>query len=549
MKRMRRFLVAGLLVLASLALVGLVRNPDIYFLIKKNFTIFSEVYREISLQYVDDVDPEKLMRKGIDAMLESLDPYTVMVDEAQRQNMEIITRGSYGGIGIDVGFRENKIVVIAPIEGYSAHRKGIRSGDIIKQVDGVSVTGMTPEEVQELIEGELGSNVEVTIERYGIGQPLKFELERQRIEINNVGYAGLVGESNDIGYILLNHFSNSTADEVRAAVEKFTSENEIIGLILDLRNNPGGLLEEAVGTVDKFVEQDQMIVETRGRLSQHNNVFGTRETPIAPDLPLVVLQNGGSASASEIVAGALQDLDRAVIMGEQSFGKGLVQTVRHLSYNTALKMTVSRYYIPSGRSIQSVTYTHDDENSAIVKPDSLRKEFRTENGRIVYDGNGIAPDIEVKGQNPSLLETALLKQNLFFEFANRYAARHKVLKEEMGSNNLFKEFKSFAEEVGFEYETPLERNIFEIDSLLSNVPGDIESAVKTLREQIKKQKKQQFLEERSRLEKRLYFELITRYHGQQGQTAARLPHDYVVNEAVELLKTPNRYNNILAETN
>lgn len=547
MSKMRKFLVAGLLALTSLALIGMARNPDIYFLIKKNFTIFSEVYREISLEYVDEVDPEKLMRKGIDAMLESLDPYTVMVDEAQQQNMEIISRGSYGGVGLDVGFRDGQIVVIAPIEGYSAYRKGIRAGDVIVEVDGVSVRDLMPKEVQELINGELGSNVTLTIERYGLENPIEFELERQRIEVKNVAYAGLVGDPREVGYILLNRFSKGAAGEVRQAIEDLTSGNQLDGMILDLRNNPGGLLEEAVATVDKFIPQNEMVVETRGRQSKHNNLFKTQETPVLPDMPLVVLQNGGSASASEIVAGAFQDLDRAVIMGEQSFGKGLVQTITQLSYNTALKMTISRYYIPSGRSIQSITYTHDDDNSAVLKPDSLRKEFKTRNGRIVYDGDGIAPDINVDDQEPSLLVTSLLKENLFFNFANQYASKHDSLDDSLGSDELYNQFTAFVSQEDFQYQTPSEQHLSKIDSLLNGIDG--KEQVQELGKIIEEKKKRQFEQERSDLEKRLYLELIARYKGQQGQTAAWLPHDQVVNQAITILRNNGQYNSILAGSN
>ena len=549
MSKMRKFIVAGLLALTSLALIGVARNPDIYFLIKKNFTIFSEVYRTVSLEYVDEVDPEKLMRKGIDAMLESLDPYTVMVDEAQQQNMEIISRGSYGGVGLNVGFRDGKIVVIAPIEGYSAHRKGIRAGDVIKKVDGVSVEDLMPEEVQGLIDGELGSTVTLTIKRYGIDNPLEFELERQRIEVNNVGYAGLLGESENIGYILLNRFSRGTADEVRKAIEDLTTNAQLEGIILDLRNNPGGLLEEAVGIVDKFIPQNKVVVETRGRQSQHNNIFRTGETPIVPDMPLAVLQNGGSASASEIVAGAFQDYDRAVIVGEQSFGKGLVQTVTQLSYNTALKMTISRYYIPSGRSIQSITYTHDDDNSAVLKPDSLRKKFKTRNGRTVYDGNGIAPDIKVVDEEPSLLETSLLRENMFFNFANQYAATHDSLSESFGSDVLYNEFMSFVSETDFQYQTSSEKHLSKIDSLLNGIEDEDKEHIQKLKDVIGEKKKKQFVRERSDLERRLYLELIARYKGQRGQTAAWLPHDKVVNEALSILQDNEHYNGILAGSN
>lgn len=549
MKTMRKFVIAGLLVIASLAVAGFVRNPDIYFLIKKNFTIFSEVYREVSLHYVDEINPETLMRKGINAMLESLDPYTVMIDEAERQDMEIITRGSYGGVGLDVGYRGDKIVVIAPMEGYPAHQKGIRSGDVITEVNGVKVENMTPEEVRNLTTGEPGTRLTLSIERYGIDHPISFELERQRIEVNNIAYSGFVGDNQDVGYILLSRFSQNTAEEIRQTMDDLQSQKELSGLIIDLRNNPGGLLEEAVATVDKFVPQNQMVVETRGRLSQHNNVFTTEETPIAPDLPLVVLQNGGSASASEIVAGALQDLDRAVVLGEQSFGKGLVQIVRPLSYNTALKLTASRYFIPSGRSIQSVRYTHNDSNSAVSKPDSMRKEFKTSNGRTVYDSDGIAPDVKVTSDNPSLLQTSLMQKNMFFEFANQFAAGNDSLIEEMGSDELYSEFQSFVDEQDFRYETPSERYLAKIDSSLDKKAVDPDAHIDALRESIEKHKNNAFAEERAELERMLYLELIARYKGQKGQTEASLPYDPFVIDAVDILYDSNRYKSILSVSN
>lgn len=545
---MRKLIVAGLLVITSLAVVGLVRSPDIYFLIKKNFTIFSEVYREISLHYVDEVNPEKLMRKGIKAMLESLDPYSVLINEAEKQDMEIITRSSYGGVGLDVGFRSGKIVVIAPMEGYPAHKKGVRSGDIITHVDGIPVEDLAPEEVQDLTTGEVGTKVRLSIERYGISHPIEFELERQRIEVKNVSYAGMIGDGK-VGYILLNRFAQNAGSEVRQSLEELRSQGDLKGLVLDLRNNPGGLLEEAVATVDKFVPKGEMVVETRGRLSQHNNIFGTEETPVAPDLPLVILQNDGSASASEIVAGALQDLDRAVIIGEQSFGKGLVQTVRQLSYNTALKVTISRYFIPSGRSIQSVTYTHDENNSIVSKPDSLRKTFKTRNGRTVYDGNGIAPDIKVSDREPSLLETSLLQQNIFFEFANQYAARHDTLVDQIGSDVLYDNFLNFVKKRNFNYKTPSERYLSKVDSSLQHSETNAEAHLSALRENIEEQKKQALNEERTELEKVLYFELLARYEGEKGQTAASLPHDHFVDKAVGLLQNPTWYNKILSVSN
>jgi len=544
MKKLRNVVIAGILAMLSIALVGFVQEPDIYFLIKKNFTIFSEVYREVSLHYVDKVDPEKLMRKGINAMLESLDPYTILIDESENQDMEIITRGSYGGVGLDVGYRGGKIVVIAPMEGYSAYQKGIRSGDVITAVNGVSVESMSPDEVQNLTTGEPGTSVTLRIERYGIDHPLNFKLERQRITVKNIAYDGLVGDKKDVGYILLSRFSQNTAEEIRNAIKELQSRTQLSGLILDLRNNPGGLLDEAVGTVDKFMPPGVKVVETRGRLSQHNDVFRTKESAMAPDLPLVVLQNGGSASASEIVAGALQDLDRAVIMGQQSFGKGLVQVVRPLSYNTALKITTARYYIPSGRSIQSVTYTHDSNNHVVKKPDSLRKAFKTRNGRTVYDGNGITPDVKVSGPQPTLLLSSLQHQNQFFDYANQYAAMHDSLTTTINSDKLYNNFRKFLEQRDFHYKTTSEIYLSKVDSSLNGKTSEVH--INALRQKIENLKRQAFTTQRNEIEQKLYMELLTRYKGEREQTAASIPYDHLVNKAIDLLHNSNRYKNILS---
>lgn len=546
MAKWKKILAGAVLGITSLVLVGVVRNPDIYFLIKKNFTIFSEVYREVSLHYVDKVNPEKLMRKGIDAMLQSLDPYTVLVDEAKTQQMEIITRGSYGGVGLDVGFRGEKIVVVAPIEGYAAYNNGIRSGDVITKIDGVSVAQMNPDEVQNLMVGEPGSTVTLTVERYGIDHPLNFELQRERIEVKNITYSGFVGDNKQVGYILLNRFSRQAGQDIRRTLKNLQSQKQLEGLIIDLRNNPGGLLEEAISTVDAFVPKGQLIVETRGRNNRHDKRFKTQQQALADTLPLVILQNGGSASASEIVAGALQDLDRAVIMGEQSFGKGLVQTVRPLSYNTVLKLTSSRYYIPSGRSIQSVTYTHDGENTPVEKPDSIQKKFTTLAGRTVYDGDGIAPDVNIPASNTTLLQTSLMRQNMFFNFANQYAAEHDSLTISGRNDQIYRDFKSFLDTQEFEFDHPSEEYLAKIDSSLDGISAESNAHLQALRQRIEQQKEQSFNNQQRAIQKLLYVELVARYKGRQGQRAASLPYDQLVNQAVEVLNDSSRYNQILS---
>lgn len=549
MKQIRKTgVVAFCVVLVCIAFIGAARNSDIYFLIKKNFTIFSDVFQEVSLNYVDEVNPEKLMRKGINAMLESLDPYTVFIDEAQNQDIEIITRGSYGGVGLKVDIRGSNIVVIAPREGYPAYRKGIRSGDIIKAVDGISVEELSPEEVQGLTVGEPGTNVTLTIERYGVTRSLTFELTRELVEVKNVDYYSLIGPGQDIGYIMLSRFSQNAAEEIRKAIEYFQAQTELKGLILDLRNNPGGLLEEAVKTVDKFVGPGLMVVETRGRLNEHNSIFKTEEPAMLGELPLVILQNNGSASASEIVSGALQDLDRAVVIGEQSFGKGLVQVVRPLSYNTALKITTSRYFIPSGRSIQSITYTHDERNSQISKPDSLRRAFKTRNGRTVYDGHGIAPDIKVTIPSPTLLETTLYQQSHFFNFANQYASEHETFATGDISDDLFSQFKTFLDKQNFSYHTQTEHYLAQVEAELreENRSGsDLESHIVALKRMAAQKKESELDRQKERLKQILYQELVSRYEGTQGQIAASIKTDPAVKEALSVLESIPHYHDIL----
>lgn len=531
-----------------LLVAGAATLPDVYFQIKKNFTIFSEVFREVSLNYVDEVDPEKLMRKGIGSMLETLDPYTVFIDEAQNQEIDIITRGNYGGVGLEVGFKGDRIVVIAPLEGYPAYRKGIRAGDVIVAVNGVTVEDLSAEEVQNMTLGEPGSTVTITIERYGVDQTLNFELVRERIDVKNVAYYDLVGPENNIGYILLTRFSQNTTEEIRNAITELQERANLTGIVLDLRNNPGGLLNEAVGTVDKFIRPGVKVVETRGRLNEHNSVYRTDEPPMLSDLPLVVLQNGGSASASEIVAGALQDLDRAVIVGEQSFGKGLVQIVRPLSYNTALKITTAKYYIPSGRSIQSITYTHDEKNTQLNKPDSVRKAYKTRNGRTVYDGQGISPDLFVAERKPSLLETALLQNSHFFFYANQYVAGHDTFEAEAVTDEIFADFRQYLDDKGFSYQTRTEQYLDKVEDHFANADpaADVSRDLDNLSRALKQEKEVDFRNQKEQLKKILYLELVSRYKGQSGQYEASIRNDTMIDKAIEVINNSVQYREILA---
>lgn len=506
---------------------------DIYFLIKKNFTIFSEVYEHVAIEYVDQVDPEVLMRNGLNAMLETLDPYTVYYNESQNEQAEILSRSNYSGIGIDAGFRNGEIVIIAPIEGGPADLIGIRAGDIILKIDGISTQGLQPEEVQNLTLGEVGSYVDLMISRYGFETPLEFKIERKSIEIKNVTFSDRIGSKNEFGFVRLAQFGMNASDEIRTAISELQKEGNLEGLVLDLRDNPGGILGEAVSIIDKFIEPGINVVETRGRIAEYNQIYKTQE-PVFFDKPIVLLMNGGSASASEVVAGALQDLDRAVVVGERSFGKGLVQIVKSMPYNTSLKITISRYYTPSGRSIQSVAYTHNSQNAIINREDTTSRVFRTRNGRSVNEGRGIEPDIEFSTTKPSLLEVALFQQGSIFNFATQYESLNTQFNHAYLPDQVYDSFIEYLTSSNFDLN--LESELI-LDQLVASLDGIRNTAphINALKDSIEEEKKQRFESNKTVIKEMLYLELISRYQGQKERTKASFKFDAQLKKAVELL--------------
>jgi carboxyl-terminal processing protease len=528
--------------------VASTRNGDLFFQIKKNLTIFSDVYKEIATLYVDEVSPQTVMRRAIDAMLGTLDPYTVFVGEGEQQEMEILSSGNYGGIGIEAGYRGDRIVIIAPLEGYPAQRAGILPGDVIISIDGIDTKGLSAEEVQQLTVGEVGSAITITIDRFGIDRPLEFELQRERIEIRNISFASLIGDEKNIAYVHLSRFGQNTAEELRQSLIEFSNQTELKGIILDLRNNPGGLLTEAVEVVDKFIEPGVMVVETRGRIQEQSNMFLTDEPPLFGELPLIVLQNEGSASASEIVAGALQDVDRAVIIGEKSFGKGLVQIIRPLSYNTSLKLTVSRYYIPSGRSIQSVDNKNNGIDGSDSESDTDRRSFLTRNGRTVFDGQGVDPDLKIEADRPSYTEIALMQNNHPFFFINEYVNRNPDAGTEL-PESAFEDFVNYLQSQNFEYTTPADQYLEALSNqshMYSN-PAVVEEQLDKVRETLRLDKQQNLADSRDTIIKMLQSELLTRKLGRSERQEALLKMDSYVLEAIWLLNDPQKYNAILKQ--
>ncbi len=536
-----------MLVVAGIAATGFILRPDPYFLIQKNFRIFSEVFEKVSDSYIEEVNPEKLIRTGIDAMLSELDPYTVLIDETGSRQMDIVTTGQYAGVGLEVGARGGQLVVIAPIEGYSAERRGVRAGDIIKKVDDIDVTKMTTEDLQSLLRGDPGTSVVITILRYGIEELLDFELTRETIEVKNVTYYGLLESESRVGYILLRRFAQNAAEEVREAILDLQGDQPLDGLILDLRNNPGGLLDEAVKIIDKFVPPGEQVVWTEGRMSRANQQYETSEEPVYPEGPLVVLQNSGSASASEIVSGALQDLDRAVVVGDRSFGKGLVQIVQPLSYNMSLKITTSKYYIPSGRSIQTTPYLTSEEAMAMDEvPDSLRTRHTTRGGRTVFEGIGIEPDLIVPQRSHSMLEIALLQNSHYFFFANEYTAGLDDLDPQLGPDDYFEIFLEYLEERGFEYTTRAERHLDRFkESLDPYVMETSTDHVNVMQELVALEKKREEERYSEYIKRELYLELVSRFNGSRGKMKEQLKTDDAALKGVAIIENRERYLSIL----
>ncbi|TVQ65601.1 MAG: S41 family peptidase [Balneolaceae bacterium] len=546
MKRTGTFTVTLVLIFFLIVSAAFMRSNDLFFELKQQITIFNDTVREVTLHYIDETTPRSLVTRAIHSMLESLDPYTVFIDEGEQLQMEIFSSGGYGGIGLEAGYRGDQIVIIAPIEGYPAYRAGLRAGDIILRVNGVDVSGLNPEDVQRLTIGDIGSEMNLTIQRTGISEAMEFSLIRERIELKNIHHADRVGSDASIGYLHLSRFGQNAAEEVRQALIAMDAEKSLGGIVLDFRNNPGGLLNEAVELVDLFVEPGITVVETRGRNDAYNTLMASTRPPLFANLPLTVLINEGSASASEVVAGALQDLDRAVIVGQSSFGKGLVQSIRPLSYNTSLKITISRYYTPSGRSIQSDLSSANGESLAVDSNRVLRR-YMTRNGREVLDGRGILPDLEIREQDATLLELALRHSNTYLMFVNRKLSETGFQDESGVPGTLFSEFVRYLIENEFTFETPADRLLEEMDQLIGNFPKEslARENINELKALLRDHKISQIYENQSIIEQNLAIEWISQTAGESESRRAKLNYDAVLKEAVVLLENRYRYQSYL----
>lgn len=520
------------------------------FEISKNLDIYATLFKEINKNYVDEIDAGEIMKTGIDAMMESLDPYTVYISEAEVEDFKFITTGQYGGIGAMIHTEGDFVIISEPYEGKPAELYGLKAGDKILEVDGQSMKGKSTSDVSSLLKGQPGTKVSILIERPGTDSPIEKELERQVVKIDNIPYYGIL--KNDIAYIKLSGFTQNAGKEVKDAFMEMKGKQELEGVILDLRNNGGGLLQEAVNICNIFLDKGKPIVSTRGKLASKNQSYKTTMAPVDINIPLAVLVNGSSASASEIVAGAIQDHDRGVIVGQQTFGKGLVQNVIPLTYNSQAKITVARYYIPSGRCIQEIDYTKKDKNGhSIEKPDSLTAAFQTKNGRVVYDSHGIKPDVKVKAEQVSDLTIALMNEFLFFSFATQFTLEHEQIDEPevfTVSDSIFEQFVSYINLHGYEYTTEVEESLkslketAEKEDLFASMSDDYYDMLNKVNE-IKKGDVYKYKEE---IEMILRLEIISRYYYQKGKIISSMQADHELEKAIELLHQNQEYLAILS---
>jgi carboxyl-terminal processing protease len=552
----KKWWLMALVPMAMLVTVGYVARPagDDYFEISKNLDIFGKMYREVHSNYVDDIEPTDFMRTGIEAMLKSLDPYTNYISAAEIEDYRFMSTGQYGGIGAFVGKRDNKVIITEPYENSPATKAGLRAGDVIIQIDNEKITNDNVKsiDVRDLLRGQPKSKLKITVEREGLASPLTVDVERDDIKILNVPFWGMI--DNEIGYISLTGFTADASKEVKAALEDLKAKNpNMKAVMLDLRGNPGGLLFEAIDISNIFVPKEEMIVETRGKMEGSLKSYTARNNPVDPNIPLAVLVNRRSASASEIVSGVMQDLDRGVIVGQRSYGKGLVQTTRPLSYNSQIKITTAKYYTPSGRCIQAIDYSNRNEDGSVGKiPDSLQKAFKTHNGRTVYDGGGIAPDIEVAVPELHTVSQELLRQNMIFDYATHFRVQHETIaatREFKITDEIYNDFVAFCKSKAFTFETKTEKEFTKFKELVDqeHYTEELGADMKSMESKLQKEKQQDLLNFRSEISDLLRNEIVTRYYYRKGGIEASFDMDPDILEAIKVLKDPARANKILGK--
>lgn len=537
-----------LILVAIIGLFSFNNQSERYFEITRNLDIFATLFKEVNTYYVDEINPNKLIKTGIDAMLASLDPYTNYIPEDDIEDYRTMTTGQYGGIGAVIGRRNGRSVIRMPYEGFPAHKAGLKIGDEILKVDDVDVRDKNTAEISQLLKGQANTKLIITIKRYGEEKQMQIGLTREKITINNVPYAGMVTDR--IGYIKLSDFTTGAGKEVKKSLEKLKKDgaNKII---LDLRGNPGGLLNEAVNVSNIFINQGLEVVSTKGKVTNWNKTYKALNQPSDIEIPIAVLTNSRSASAAEIVSGVIQDYDRGVLVGEKTFGKGLVQATRPLTYNSQLKITTAKYYIPSGRCIQAINYSQRNEDGSVgIIPDSLKSEFTTQSGRKVFDGGGVDPDLEIESKSLSAITISLITKGLIFEYALQYHYTHeKILpaREFKISDQEYELFVAWLADKDYDYTTKVEKTIETLTKYAKTEKyyDNIKEEIEELESKVMHNKEQDLIEFSSELKSVLEERIVDQYYLMKGNFEASFDNDVQLQAAIKLLQDSEKYNSLL----
>lgn len=530
---------AAVLTFIALAVSGQTKQNN--FEISKSLDIYNNVLRVLNMHYVDEINPSELNENAINAMLEDLDPYTVFITEEHIEDVKLMTTGEYGGIGSTIQYFEGKTQIADPYEGFPAQKAGLIPGDVFLEINGVDVTGKKSDEISELLKGTPGTTVTLKMQRYGMKEPIVKEVRREKIKIDNIPYSTVF--DNGIGYAILSQFTKDCAKELKEVFLDMKKSHELKGFIIDLRGNGGGLLNEAVDIVNMFVPRNRLVVYTKGKVPQQNGNYFTQNEPVDLDIPLVILVNGSSASASEILSGSIQDFDRGVIVGQRTFGKGLVQNILPMSYNTQMKVTVAHYYIPSNRCIQEIDYAKRRKgitNDSLSENDTLGPVFHTANGRVVYEGHGITPDVKIEPEMMSAITTHLFAKNLFFKYANKFQSEHKSIKGPLDfkiSDEVYDDFMQFVKDEGFTFTSETEKAIDDIKEIakMEGYLAEIEPYLNDTKTRIETEKEKDLLDNREEIEDMLRDEIIGRYYYQKGRIISTLQKDPELERAFQVI--------------
>jgi len=543
--RTRRALVIAAVVLGSFFSFSFVTD---YFELSKNIEIFASLYREVNTYYVDEIEPAKFMRTGIDAMLKSLDPYTDYISESEMEDFRFMTTGQYGGIGALISTKDDHVIIADPYENFPAQKADLRAGDVLLEIDGKAVKGKTTDDVSKLLKGQPNTEVKVKIQRVGEKQPLDKVLTRQEIKVESVSFSGML--DSEVGYINLSGFRTNAGNEVIAAINKLKGQG-MKKLVFDLRGNLGGSLDEAIRISGIFIPKGSLVVDTKGKVKEWDKSYRTYHEPLDLNMPVVVLIDGSSASASEIVSGVIQDYDRGVLIGQKSFGKGLVQTVRPLTYNTQVKITTAKYYIPSGRCIQAIDYSEKDaQNRPVKKADSLRVAFKTKNGRLVYDAGGVSPDLALENRTVNNITASLLIRRHIFDYATLYRSVNPVLpkpEDYKMSNAEYEDFLAFIKEKDYDYTTESEKALedFKEKAVKEKYFDAIQAEYEAMKAKQKHDKEMDVRKHKDEIVSFLEQEIVSRYYYQQGRTRASFRSDPEIKEAISILSDDQRYASII----